>query len=88
MIRSLQPHVIVDNRLDASGEEGGSIYTNNPLSYSGDFASPEQIIPPQGVTDHEGNPIPWEACITLNNNWGTQLRISNTNHQQRLFENW
>lgn len=70
MIRSLQPHVIVDNRLDASGEEGGSIYTNNPLSYSGDFASPEQIIPPQGVTDHEGSPIPWEACITLNNNWG------------------
>ncbi|NOV03246.1 alpha-L-fucosidase [Paenibacillus planticolens] len=70
MIRSLQPHIIVDNRLDASGEEGGSIFTNNPLSYSGDFASPEQIIPPQGVTDHEGNPIPWEACITLNNNWG------------------
>ncbi|MBP1961217.1 alpha-L-fucosidase [Paenibacillus aceris] len=69
-IRSLQPHIIVDNRLDASGEEGGSIFTNNPLSYSGDFASPEQIIPPQGVTDHEGNPIPWEACITLNNNWG------------------
>lgn len=70
MIRSLQPHIVVDNRLDASGEEGGSIFTNNPLSYSGDFASPEQIIPPQGVTDDEGNSLPWEACITLNNNWG------------------
>lgn len=70
MIRSLQPHIIVDNRLDASGEEGGTIFTKNPLSYSGDFASPEQIIPPQGVTDDEGNSLPWEACITLNNNWG------------------
>jgi alpha-L-fucosidase len=60
----------VDNRLDASGEEGGSIYTNDPTFYSGDFASPEQIIPPSGVTDDEGNSIPWEACITLNNNWG------------------
>ncbi|ACT04757.1 alpha-L-fucosidase [Paenibacillus sp. JDR-2] len=70
MIRSIQPHIIVDNRLDAGGEGGGSIYTNNPNLYAGDFASPEQIIPPSGVTDEEGNSIPWEACITLNNNWG------------------
>lgn len=69
-IRSLQPHIIVDNRLEASGDGGGSIYTNNPSTYSGDFASPEQIIPPVGVTDEDGNSIPWEACITLNNNWG------------------
>lgn len=70
MIRSHQPHIIIDNRLEASGSEGGSIYSKNPSFYSGDFASPEQIIPPGGVTDEEGNPIPWEACITLNNNWG------------------
>lgn len=70
MIRSLQPHIIVDNRLEASGDGGGSIYTNNPSIYSGDFASPEQIIPPIGVTDEDGNSIPWEACVTLNNNWG------------------
>ncbi|CAM3214895.1 alpha-L-fucosidase [Paenibacillus lupini] len=70
MIRSIQPHIIVDNRLEASGEEGGSIYTDNPSLYSGDFASPEQIIPPSGITDEAGNSIPWEACITLNNNWG------------------
>ncbi|RKP54049.1 alpha-L-fucosidase [Cohnella endophytica] len=69
-IRSLQPHILVDNRLEASGEGGGSIYTKNPSFFSGDFASPEQIIPPSGVTDDEGNSIPWEACITLNNNWG------------------
>lgn len=70
MIRALQPHVIVDNRLDASGETGGSIFTDNPEIYSGDFASPEQIIPPEGVQDEAGNPLPWEACITLNNHWG------------------
>lgn len=70
MIRSEQPYIIVDNRLEASGEEGGSIYTDNPSIYSGDFASPEQIIPPAGITDNNGRSIPWEACITLNNNWG------------------
>ncbi|MCQ6557775.1 alpha-L-fucosidase [Paenibacillus mendelii] len=70
MIRSLQPHILIDNRLEGSGEQGGSLYTSNPSIYAGDFASPEQIIPPEGVTDDNGNPIPWEACITLNNNWG------------------
>lgn len=69
-IRSLQPHLLIDNRLEAGGEGGGSIYTSEPLPYAGDFASPEQIIPPAGVTDDSGRPIPWEACITLNNNWG------------------
>lgn len=70
MIRSLQPHVIVDNRLEVFEETGGSIYTRSPSPFSGDFASPEQIIPPAGVTDEDGCPIPWEACIPLNNNWG------------------
>jgi len=70
MVRSLQPDVIIDNRLEASGEKMGSIRTRNPNVYAGDFASPEQIIPPEGITDEEGNSIPWEACITMNNNWG------------------
>jgi len=70
MMRSIQPHIIIDNRLEGSGSKGGSLYTSNPAIYAGDFASPEQIIPPQGIVDDEGNSIPWEACITLNNNWG------------------
>ncbi|MUG65646.1 MULTISPECIES: alpha-L-fucosidase [Paenibacillus] len=70
MIRELQPHILIDNRLEGSGEQGGSIYTANPSIYSGDFASPEQIIPPRGLVNELGDPIPWEACITLNNNWG------------------
>jgi alpha-L-fucosidase len=70
MIRSYQPHILIDNRLEGSGEHGGSIHTNHPSIYAGDFASPEQIIPPSGVTDADGRPVPWEACITLNNNWG------------------
>lgn len=69
MIRSLQPQIIVDNRLEASGSIGGSIYSNDPSFYSGDFASPEQIIPPKGVVNEAGESIPWEACITLNNHW-------------------
>lgn len=64
MVRSLQPGIIIDNRL------GGNIKAIEPEIYAGDFASPEQIIPPEGVTNELGEPIPWEACITLNDHWG------------------
>ncbi|MDR0377505.1 MAG: alpha-L-fucosidase [Spirochaetaceae bacterium] len=70
MVRSLQPHLIVDNRLEGSGENSGTILTANPSKYAGDFACPEQMIPPQGIRNEAGEPVPWEACITLNNHWG------------------
>ena len=70
MVRKYQPDVVIDNRLEGSGENHGSIATVEPLIYSGDFASPEQIIPPEGICDKEGNPMVWEACFTMNNNWG------------------
>ena len=70
MVRKHQPNVIVDNRLEVSGEGFGSIATDNPTPYSGDFVSPEQLIPPKGIKAENGDPIIWEACITMNNNWG------------------
>lgn len=70
MVRSLQPQVIIDNRLEASGEGRGSLYECAPTPYHGDFVSPEQIIPPEGICDKEGKPMVWEACFTMNNNWG------------------
>jgi alpha-L-fucosidase len=70
MIRRLQPGVLIDNRLEGSGEGFGSLTTANPGPYAGDFVSPEQIIPSEGIRDELGRPVTWEACITLNNNWG------------------
>lgn len=70
MVRKHQPDVIIDNRIEGSGEHHGSLIHDRPLIYSGDFASPEQVIPPQGVTDNAGNPVPWELCLTMNNHWG------------------
>lgn len=43
MVRSLQPDIIIDNRLEVSGSGFGSIATDEPLEYSGDYVSPEQI---------------------------------------------
>ena len=86
MVRHYQPDVIIDNRLEVSGEGAGdnhgSIATEHPLIYSGDFASPEQIIPPKGVCDVNGEPIPWELCATMNNHWG----YCNFDHQYKTPE--
>ena len=70
MVRTLQPEVIIDNRLEVSGEGFGSLAACRPTPYHGDFVSPEQIIPPNGLRDAEGNPLVWESCVTMNNHWG------------------
>lgn len=64
MVRSLQPDVLIDNRL------GGSMWAEAPQPYAGDFAGPEQMIPRMPVRDFHGRPLPWESCITLNDSWG------------------
>jgi alpha-L-fucosidase len=56
--RSLQPPVIVNNRV-----EGWSpVPITDPL---GDFRTPEQEIPDTGWPG-----VDWESCITMNRNWG------------------
>lgn len=69
-VRALQPDILIDNRLGASGEGNSAFGTKNPPIYAGDFACPEQIIPPEGIVDEDQQSVPWEACMTLNKNWG------------------
>jgi len=71
MTRQLQPGILIDNRL------GGNIRAIEPEVYAGDFACPEQIIPPEGVLNEAGQPLPWEACITLNDHWGYHAQDQN-----------
>jgi len=70
MARKLQPHLIIDNRLEGSGEESGTILKDHPSDFAGDFACPEQMVPPQGIVNESGESVPWESCLTLNCNWG------------------
>lgn len=70
MVRELQPQVIIDNRLEVSGEGYGSLWTGDPKPYHGDFVSPEQMVPPQGIQDKNGRDMVWESCVTMNRNWG------------------
>jgi alpha-L-fucosidase len=71
MAREINPDLIIDDRI------GGDIKVDEPVYYAGDFGSPEQMIPTGGVRDYKGNPIPWETCMTLNDNWGYSQRDMN-----------
>ncbi len=62
-VRSLQPGIIINNRVDVgrSGMEG----LTKKGDYVGDFGTPEQEIPPQGLPG-----VDWETCMTMNDHWG------------------
>lgn len=70
MIHEIQPDILINGRLEGSGEHYGSALSDTPSIYAGDFACPEMIIPPEGLRTPSGKAVPWEACMTLNNNWG------------------
>ncbi len=48
-LRKLDPKLIVNNRVIGAG----------------DYETPEQQIPPNGMPGHD-----WETCMTINNDWG------------------
>ena len=55
MVRSLQPEVIIDNRLEVSGEGYGSLASGNPTPYHGGFRQPGADDSPGG---HPGRQRP------------------------------
>ena len=54
MVRELQPDIIMNGRLEANGESYGSVMTDEPNIFSGDFACPEMIIPMKGLRTPSG----------------------------------
>jgi alpha-L-fucosidase len=61
-VRSLQPNIIVNNRVDKGrGGMGGM----SDAKFAGDYGTPEQEIPANGLPG-----IDWETCMTMNNSWG------------------
>jgi len=82
MIRKYQPDIILNNRLEVNQ---GTDTTSRVLGY-GDFETPEQGIPDKELTDRYGNPIPWETCMTMNNNWGYNAFDNNWKSPELLIQ--
>jgi alpha-L-fucosidase len=65
-LRQLDPKLIVNNR-----ERG-----------AGDYETPEQHIPPNGLPGHD-----WETCMTINHNWGYDAADHSFKSAQTLLRN-
>lgn len=79
-VRSLQPNIIVNNRVGASrsGLEGFSTRGDAP----GDFGTPEQEIPAKGLPG-----VRWESCMTMNDHWGFNAHDQNFKSTRELLRN-
>ncbi len=70
---SLQPEVIVNNRLGARGGMSGLTGMDGYAGgYGGDYMTPEQEIP-----DAVDKGIDWETCMTMNDRWGYNIHDNN-----------
>jgi alpha-L-fucosidase len=66
-VRSLQPGIIINNRVGA-GRSGMEGFTKGG-EFSGDFGTPEQEVPATGMPG-----VDWETCMTMNDHWGYNSR--------------
>ena len=63
MIRQLQPDILINDRLPQQG----------------DFATPEQFVPPQPPNGL------WEVCLTMNDSWGYNIADNNYKSARALI---
>lgn len=63
-VRSLKPNIIINNRV-GKGRQGMAGMSKTDREYSGDFGTPEQQIPANGLPG-----VDWESCMTMNTTWG------------------
>jgi len=62
-VRSLQPKIIVNNRVGSA--RNGMQGLTKEGEFGGDFGTPEQEVPATGIPGAD-----WESCITMNDHWG------------------
>jgi alpha-L-fucosidase len=77
-VRSLQPGIIINNRVGA-GRSGMEGFTKEGES-SGDFGTPEQEVPPTGLPG-----VDWETCMTMNDHWGYNSHDANWKSSKQLI---
>jgi len=78
-VRSLQPDIIVNNRVD-KGRQGMAGLTKG--DFMGDYGTPEQEIPGNGIPG-----VDWESCMTMNGTWGFDKNDHNWKSADTLISN-
>jgi alpha-L-fucosidase len=79
-VRSLQPDIIVNNRVD-TGRSGRGL-SGSDDEPAGDFGTPEQTIPANGLPG-----VDWESCMTMNDSWGYKADDHGWKSSEQLIRN-
>ncbi len=80
-VRSLKPDIIINNRV-GKGRQGMAGLSKTDRKYSGDFGTPEQQIPANGLPG-----IDWESCMTMNTTWGYKFYDDQWKSPQTIIRN-
>jgi alpha-L-fucosidase len=79
-VRSLQPNIIVNNRV---GKGRSGMQGMDKGQGVGDYGTPEQEIPATGF----GSDVAWESCMTMNDHWGYNKSDQNWKSAKTLIQN-
>ena len=80
-VRGLKPSIIINNRV-GKGRKGMEGMNQTDREYAGDFGTPEQQIPANGIPG-----VDWESCMTLNDTWGFKSYDENWKSTETLVRN-
>ena len=80
-VRGLKPNIIINNRV-GRGREGMKGLSKTDQIYAGDFGTPEQQIPANGLPG-----IDWESCMTMNTTWGFKFYDDKWKSSETLIRN-
>jgi alpha-L-fucosidase len=80
-VRSLKPDIIINNRV-GKGRKGMEGLNKGDREYVGDFGTPEQQIPANGMKG-----VDWESCMTMNDTWGYKSYDMNWKSTETIVRN-
>jgi len=63
-VRTIRPSLIVNNRVGHTRQGLSGLNSEGHVGL-GDFGTPEQRVPPEGLPG-----VDWETCMTMNDTWG------------------
>jgi alpha-L-fucosidase len=80
-VRGLKPNIIINNRV-GRGRQGMQGMSKTDQAYAGDFGTPEQQIPANGLPG-----VDWESCMTMNTTWGFKFYDDKWKSGETLIRN-
>jgi len=80
-VRGLKPDIIINNRV-GKGRQGMQGMNKTDREYSGDFGTPEQQIPANGLPG-----VDWESCMTMNTTWGFKFYDDKWKSSETIIRN-